>query len=196
MPLIKLPFDGFNHSVHEAMIEDEMASIEGVDHPDDMPTGTYDKYDFRKVHLAYAQVYTDQLQQFIKAEEGIDITLTFVSVHHPREYNFSTDTIDAEITTEDLETLTNHVVTNYRKKLEHLVKEAGTPTSGYAPFVSPDILKWGPVSTWNPAQLELLLQSLDCMDNEAAGYPIPLSIMESANANGDITDCLYAGEID
>lgn len=37
------------------------------------------------------------------------------------------------------------------------IAEAMRPCSGFVPFHSQDVHQWGPVSTWGPAQLELLL---------------------------------------
>lgn len=37
------------------------------------------------------------------------------------------------------------------------IAEALRPCSGFVPFYSQDVHQWGPVSTWGPAQIELML---------------------------------------
>ena len=195
---IKLPFSGFYESIDNSLIDDELVSIAGVDSVEDLSTETYDDYNWPTVYKAYAKLYTSELATFINNNEYIsNISLEFKELDSPREYNFRTDYIYAEISTSDLRSLYNHVMHKYepyKDKLIELVKESGTSRSGYAAMVSPDLDDWGDVvNDWSAHQRELLIQSLDCMDNDN-DYPVELDIMDHSIGNGDITNCLYEGE--
>ena len=194
--LIKLPFSGFYESIANSLIDDELVRISGVESVDGIPEGTYDNYNWPVVYKAYAKVYTSELATLINNNEHMpNISLEFKELASPREYNYRTDYIYAEISEGDLRNLYKLVqdYSPYMDKLIELVEKAGTSRSGYLAQVSPDLEDWGDVvHDWSAHQRELLIQVLDCMEDH--WYSVELDIMESARCDGDIADCLYEGE--
>lgn len=49
------------------------------------------------------------------------------------------------------------------------VRKRFTPASGWTPFFSADVRRWGPVTTWNAAQLGVLLDFI-CPDRRLTEY--------------------------
>ena len=187
MTQIKLPFDGFYHSHPEFIIERE---LESQFDDGEIPDGEHDKYNWSLVRKEFAAKYTTALEHHINDNEAVNISLSFVELVSPREYNYSTDCIYAEIS--DLQALKSYVDDTYSERLTKLVKEAGTPVPGYAPFVSPDLEDWGDVTTWNEAQAGILLECLECIAYEES-EPLVYTVMDQEMCNGGIQECLDKG---
>jgi len=127
-------FGGFYESLYSDAIDD-------VVYEDDIEnTIDTDAVDFKKLHIEVAKDITEKFTEYIEDEFGIEINLEFVSLDSPRFYNYGTDTIDVNISKEDLIKLDLLVVndTDLQSILEGIVEDTTTSKSGYIPFYEYD----------------------------------------------------------
>lgn len=132
--IIRIPFDGFHESLYARAI-DEYCEFEGIE--------TF-KVDWGKVARDYLWYWC--LEAGVKAE--------FVELRHPREYNFDTDAIYAELNPLPLlpricrKALSEHVYDRLRRR------------EGFFPFYSNDLNDWGDANTWDANQWAVVLEVL------------------------------------
>lgn len=139
-----VPFSGFYHA-HEITLEDHAEvwqSIEGEDAEQDL--------DWAAIYEDFAKRYTLELAG------ALGITLEYVELKRPREYNFSTDQIMARISQEDADKMYEAIPHDL---FSSVVKEALEPRPGFIPFHSSNYLQWGGIPVWKPAQIGLLLEA-------------------------------------
>jgi hypothetical protein len=117
--------------------------------------GVYARY----VAEAYAEAYNEWLNETL----GFSVTLNYVELSSPKEYNFTTDRIFCQISHEDVHKIYRHVG---RKALRAKAKQEFTSRDGFMSFYSPDIDDWGVSRTWDHNQLYCLLSALNSDDDE------------------------------
>lgn len=100
-------------------------------------------------------------------------SLSFAAICSPREYNFSTDSCECEISAADLVKVFEYALSIQRDddggreeynggKIEGFytfadyVAERLRPRSGFMPYYPQDLEDWGPVTEWGCAQTEIL----------------------------------------
>lgn len=100
-------------------------------------------------------------------------SLSFAAIRSPREYNFSTDSCECEISAADLVKVFEYALSIQRdsdggreeysgEKIDgfytfaEYVSEQLRPRDGFMPYYSQDLADWGPVATWGCAQTEVL----------------------------------------
>ncbi len=100
-------------------------------------------------------------------------SLSFAAIRSPREYNFSTDACECEISAADLVKVFEYALSIQRdndgsreeysgEKIEGFytfadyVAECLRSRDGFIPYYSNDLDSWGPVTTWGCAQTEVL----------------------------------------
>jgi hypothetical protein len=133
--------------------------------------------DHSSIFKAIAEMYVEAWADFINEELDLDIQLDFSTMTSPKEYNFTTDRVFAEISRDDIAKIYKKVG---RHGLRDKAKEMFTSRSGFISFYSPHIEEWGPVREWDYNQLGCLMEALDDMagkhgpgarhDNELAIY--------------------------
>lgn len=100
-------------------------------------------------------------------------SLSFAAIRSPREYNFSTDSCECEISAADLVKVFEYALSIQRSEdgsreeysgekidgfytFADYVAERLRPCSGFMPYYSQDLADWGPVTEWGCAQTEVL----------------------------------------
>lgn len=126
-------FPGFYNSILSDMVDREVEYEleENEKSYDDIE----DTLDYRK---AYIEISKQWMYRF-NAETGLN--LIFKEIESPREYNFSTDRLIAEISEDDLK----KVVASCKENLgifEDVLDELYTSRSGFIPFYSNDLDDW------------------------------------------------------
>lgn len=154
-----IPFSGFYESVWTGAIENEIECLlqeydREIDHYDDATN-------YKKLFSALAQEYMSQLMEESLEETGCYplLTMDFVGVKSPREYNFETDLLEVEMPKSQIPQLLAMVDW---KTLKEMVARELAPRSGFIPFVSNSIEAWFTVSPecWRPSQWELVIRAL------------------------------------
>ena len=99
-----------------------------------------DGLDYKAIHLSVSKHITSQFNEFIDNEYGVEVDLKFKSLESPRYYNYSTDKIIVEISTEDIAKLDVLVTNNSEvaNTLAEIVLETTTSSPGYIPYFDYD----------------------------------------------------------
>ena len=185
--LTTVPFSGFYNSLHDAQLDQALEQMFS-----DRATGcqvnsrlfneAFSAVDWGFVHVSYAWAYVDAFAEEFK------VSLSFESLRSPKEYNFTTDRIFAEISEDEVRRIFSEAD---KSLLTAITKEQFTSRSGFISFYSPDWRTWGDVLEWDHNQVGALLQALvgDEFDQWAE-----FSLMSSAYENGRMESWLSEGE--
>ena len=156
---IELPFCGFYCSAADERLDHEAAQYfdkegDGEDHtPEDFWIGFNSWEDIK---LNYVQTYTDCLQTWL-ADLDIDLDLTYSGMTSPKEYNFSTDRIFAQV---PLDQLIKLYRATDKDTLRAVIKERFTSQDGFSSFYSNDLDQWlidAPLKDWDLNQWNTVL---------------------------------------
>mgnify|MGYP001343439304 CR=1 FL=1 len=179
--LTTVPFSGFYNSLHDSEIDWTISQMfsdraTGNETNPGLESALFRNCDFRKVHTSYAADYCENF-----AEEFKLPSLKFESLDSPREYNFTTDRIFANIELSDLREALRRVD---KSELANLAREKFTSRSGFMSFYNPDVNTWGDLATWDHNQCGTLLECLannDCGDfDQYQEY----NLMDRTRSNG------------
>lgn len=183
---IVLPFDGFYGSLHEGELD---WAVEGMfANNDGSPNYALVNYAYLGIHwravmIEYADAYTDALAQ------EVGVAVAFKELVSPREYNFTTDRIFAEIDETELQRICR--ITPYGA-LREVCEAQLTPRDGFIPFYPRDPDDWGPLAVWDHNQRGLLLEAFiaHTYPHETDGY-WQVGLMEDARCNEHLADWLF-----
>jgi hypothetical protein len=123
-------FGGFYNSIYDDAIND-------VVYEDDVEnTIEVDAVDFKTLHIEVAKHITEQFIEYIDDEFGVEVKFEFDSLDSPRFYNYSTDTINLNISDADRVKLDKLVIENEDVEdiLKGIVDDTTTSKPGYIPF--------------------------------------------------------------
>lgn len=166
-----IPFMGFHESILIAECEDilereaeslldegEISFKEGTS-PEDIYEALNEAIDYQALRKAIASDYVDAFAEFLEELDLTGTALTFKSLKSPREYNFSTDTITAEISVAAVEAMFKALKVDGFKDLKRVIIDRHTSRSGFVSFYSNDVNDWlaFPVSEWDKNELETLI---------------------------------------
>lgn len=163
---IQIPFSGFYETIHDGEFDgwlesetdyilDQNKYLEGKD--SEVFDALSDNTDWKEVRQQYADQYVYNFFEMIKDYCDIEVSTSKVVIHSPREYNFTSDKLETQISMEEWLKLYEKVDKN---NLRILVKEALTPRSGFHPYYSNNLEDWGCPTGWETPQIELALQTL------------------------------------
>lgn len=172
--IIQIPFSGFYYSIHDSLMDSELEY-----YPEGIQDSLFDAVNWQKVRLAYAREYCEQFAH------KFDLDLTFESMTSPREYNFTTDRIFAEISADAVQGLFNHTD---KDTLARICEANHTSRDGFISFYDPDYLTWGDVLTWDYNQLHSLLEAY--IETQNAG-DYEASIAENMMCNGFVSEAMW-----
>ena len=147
-----IPFQGFYGSAHEGLLDDALDQIFQDDNGEpigELVAGASDLVDWRAVFTAYARRYTEAFVDHI-ALAGV----TFIELHSPREYNFTTDRIFVDIPETEVRRMRQELP---QERFKAAAKERFTSRSGFISFYDPDVDNWGPLETWDANQVGTLV---------------------------------------
>lgn len=178
-----IPFGGFYETIWDDEIDnlaereaEYMTSDEGEwegFEQGEIQSVLFDHTDHASIFKKIAELYVDAWQDLINGELGIDIKLDYTLMVSPREYNFTTDRLFADISRSDIAKVYRKVG---RQRLRAKAEEMFTSRSGFSSFYSPNIEDWGPVREWDYNQLGCLMAAAGDMvegdrgDNDMAIY--------------------------
>lgn len=162
--LTTIPFQGFYHSIYDSELDQvqeyslESLAEEYKTTPQIIADALYKAADYRKAYLYIAEQYVDHFNDYLKAEYELDLNLTFESLQSPREYNFETDRIFCEITSEALHKLREAVSD---PALRQAIRDRFTSRSGFISSYDNDLDDWNPdISTWDHNEIGTLFVAL------------------------------------
>lgn len=149
---VSLPFSGFYETIWHNLVFDYLHAMqcECCDGYESCTTTEVDTSGYRELEIELCRQYTDLFA------EALGIKLEFKEMWSPKEYNFKTDRIFAEISVDDARMLLDKAD---MEKLAELVKINHSSCPGFISFVEDNFAKW-PVDAaeWNLNQLETLLE--------------------------------------
>ncbi len=139
---IQLRFGGFYESIHDDAINSLAEALYGDASAEEEPEleGLFDKINWQKTGENYAKAYLIKLEQYIKDNfnSADEIALEFVKINSPREYNFTTDTIEIAINevAHDFFIKAANLFLNeaFTKDFAELVRNYTTARDGFSPF--------------------------------------------------------------
>lgn len=94
-----------------------------------------------------AELFADEYADMVSSAIGINVKLVKSFIRSPREYNFSTDEIYAQIEIEDYDEFAKRLQhflksDQYRGRLAEIIRKNHTSCSGFISFMSNDIDEW------------------------------------------------------
>lgn len=94
-----------------------------------------------------AELFADEYADMVSSAIGINVKLVKSFVRSPREYNFSTDEIYAQIEIKDYDEFVERLQyflksDQYHDRLAEIIKQNHTSCSGFISFMSNDINEW------------------------------------------------------
>ena len=128
MKNIIIEFGGYYASIHGDNISNMIDEYYQDDNGESLDYSNLD-IDYRKIYNLYSVQYISFLNDYINEEINIQSKLKFVSLHSPREYNFTTDKIEASLPNKEYKQLCKYFLKN-SDFLEWL-KRATLSRSGY-----------------------------------------------------------------
>ena len=129
-------FGGFYGTEHGAAL-DNIIENPYQDDNGEIPADFYEAavIDYPAVKKDYCKAFIDFINETLK------IKLKFKELISPKEYNFATDRIAAEITESDYKKVVKFVEKEYADDLEAEILDATTAKSGYIPFYTAKEIK-------------------------------------------------------
>ena len=106
MKTFNLQFGGFYYSIHDELIDSMLESYfsddsgEPLEHPDNI--------DYQIIFTEYCNQLIPLYKEFMSDEYSLDISLKFIHLDSPREYNFTTDSMLCDVTEKDFKKLKNY----------------------------------------------------------------------------------------
>lgn len=160
MRTLDIPFAGFYSSEHEGALDSEvysyashLAECHDVNESAaaEAILGATDwQATQRDAAAEYARIYCGALDNLA----GWPLRLQFVRMVSPREYNFTTDRLEARVSRATARRMRREVDS---AKLDAIAAKRHTSRSGFISFYSSDWREWGPVDGWDHVQLSTLL---------------------------------------
>lgn len=147
MPETTIPFSGFYETIHSHAVGDHALMEYGCDNEDhakpewtDTESCDNDRCSSKATSEQFKALEAEYCREYVKNfSELIGIPLKFKEMTSPREYNFTTDRIFAEISEADVEKLKEEV--NLKAMREH-VRKHFTSHEGFSSFYSGDYDMW------------------------------------------------------
>jgi hypothetical protein len=186
--LTTIPFSGFYGSIHEQQIDDcleQMVSDSSGCHPASDHVSEELWSHTGNPRPAYAKAYCENFTALLNDWTGLNIRIKFESLSSPREYNFTTDRIFAELSYTSARTL---LCKCDKKILSEVAAERFTSCSGFISSYSPDWKSWGELRTWDHNQLGTIFEALV---EQFFGEDWEWNVIEDFNCNGDLDNWIY-----
>lgn len=188
-----VPFQGFYNTIHDSQCDDtleRMLSDSSGCHPvrEHFAEKIFDHVDWHKVHLAYAQEYVENLAHKYK------IALKWEKMISPREYNFTTDRLFADITQKEVRRIYKLVD---KERFHALIKQEFTSRDGFMSYYPNSIDRWPPIPQWDWNHVGTLIAAyVEQVAQEERGSDgfdqfAEYGLMEDSFSNGFMDEELY-----
>lgn len=182
--LTTIPFSGFYNSLHSDEVDQVTSQMftdsqTGCEQNDGLHDRLQDSCNYGLVYKLYATSYAEQ---FLHKHA---ITGVFESMTSPREYNFTTDRIFAEIPHSELIRIYTLVD---KSILNQAVRDNFTSCDGFSSFYSNKRYTWGPLRTWDHNQLGALLHAYAIQESRSGEFGMweEYDVMEDTRCNGNV----------
>jgi hypothetical protein len=131
-------FTGFYNTLFEYNNETQLIEDYNSENGTDL---SYDDFEwnYSTYHKEVAEKCTSVIEDLLK-ENNIVSSIKFEDIHSPRQYNFSNDSINVEITVDSKEVY--KFVSEHLEEFESYIKEHFTSYSGFISFFSNNHLDW------------------------------------------------------
>lgn len=196
---VKLPFEGFYESSHDALVNEELNMLFEIDDSgceSAIPDAVWGRTDFGAIYMAYVEIYTECFAQAFEYATGLELPVTFEDMISPKYYNFETDRVFAAVPLDALQAIYDDVMQGDCENLEQVLRERHTSRSGFISHYSNDIDDWKgkPLAEWDHNELESLIRA--CLikygedfddSDDFRGW----NLMDDARGNGRISDIVY-----
>ena len=150
------------------------------------------EFDFKAYSLDVSKAYTKEIEGlFQKAFKGI-VSLDFKELVSPREYNFTTDKIYANLNV-DYDMFWEHflsLIEKHKDDVKLKLAEVWSSRSGFVSFLSTDLDTWLS-DIENEGELGWLMGILYELESEELGDEIEERIFETISSNGYIENEYY-----
>jgi hypothetical protein len=182
--LTVIPFSGFYETLHAAELDraEEQFFEDSNGHPLPGVTALSQRFylacDYQKVHAQYARAYCESFAENFELKG-----LEFESLDSPKEYNFTTDRIFANIPRATVRAVYKNINI---PALRIFVRDNFTSRDGFASYYSGDLDTWGSVDTWDHNQLGALFSVFVDEQSDTGdldGYA-QIDLMENCSGNG------------
>lgn len=172
---LRVPFQGFYESIHDDAVQRALE-----DHDEQTGESQAENFSFTAENLRkYVKSYLSRFESRLPSEDKF----TSFRVTSPREYNFETDRVLAELHASTLRTIFAEIKSQEEQGFRQRVAGELESRSGFVPFYSADLDDWGnDPAEWETAQLELMVRYYMEM---AHGDEWEVSIVEEMSANGE-----------
>lgn len=198
-----VPFAGFYESKWTGEIDsveereaEGMAENEEQDQPvelrltaEEIGGEFYNFVDYNVVHDKVAKAYVEALDNYLRENTELDISLDFESMTSPREYNFETDRVFCYIRLSHVKAMLKAVDKDIFAKF---IKDRFTSRSGFISFYPNDIAEWlaKPIKTWDHNEIGTLLE---CAINQQCGEDWEWSVYYGMVEGEDIFNAVQEG---
>jgi len=123
---VSIFFGGFYESEHMGRVDSMIDSYY------DEENYYSDDIDYSLIYREYSKRYVSFLNEYLKDETGSEINLSFVSLDSPREYNFRTDEIIANISEDAADSIIKFYSEN--DECKEFIQEASSTKPGFVSF--------------------------------------------------------------
>lgn len=191
--VVRIPFPGFYESLLSYEIDevlsredDYLMETEGRSLSWNETTVNYDE-----IAESWLSFWFDKIKNFTALETTEEPE--FKLLWHPKEYNFSTDEIDAELPLWHLKHFLDFVCEHRKEEFTRYVKEALKPCDGFTPFYSNDLRDWGHYTTWKSPQWYLLLKFISGLMEDDSGFSLEYDYLDFYNGSEIISNAVRYG---
>ena len=142
------------------------------------------RFDYRAAMLGVSQGWLE----YWRDETGI--AAKFIEIDSPRKYNFTTDSVIADVPKEELKAILWKIVCgDWLCAFQDVLEESFTARSGFIPYYSNQFEDWDlneidrPLDDWNEVEISMLLAtSIAARDIEIESSPDEPCVYESAQS--------------
>ena len=183
-----IPFSGFYESDHDSLLDSELEQLFSDQNGDPLPSAgdSWEHIDWRKVHTAYANEYTEQFNALLSDAVKFPVNLKLTELSSPRSYNFTTDRIFCTVSQRAVKALYKLAD---KAALNTLIADKFTSYDGFMSYYENTLAAWpsNPLG-WDANQIGTLIESVFFQFFDRSDS---WEIMEGARGNGVIDSLLY-----
>jgi hypothetical protein len=188
----RIPFSGFYESSHDQMLDDALNSMVSDDQGRVPPEAEdlWQHVNWQQAQLAYVKLYVGAFEREFEQATGIKLALKFNAMTSPKEYNFTTDRIFADVSPEAVAAVYAAVD---KAALDKAIHRECTSRDGFSSYYRNSLQAWlddGEPDCWDHNQLCTLITTLwDQHSDEDALQA--WNLLENAQCNGAFDTIVY-----
>lgn len=185
---VELPFSGFYESWHSDAIDRELSQMFTDDSGCHIHPGlwqiAFDGLEHRAIELEYCKDYAAAFADSC----GVH-SVRFSGMDSPREYNFTTDRVFANVTAPEFERIKAATDSDI---LERIALERFSHRSGFISSYSPDVTDWGDFADWDLNQLGTLIRAYhETVTGDDWDTETEFALVGDLSGNGDLSNWIW-----